>query len=82
MTSGTGNVGVNAATLTPPGASGSITASMGTPQSAAVNTAFATALQATVKDASNNPVSGATVTFTAPGSGASGDPDDAPRRCG
>jgi hypothetical protein len=45
---------------------------VGTPQSAAVNTAFATALQATVKDAGNNPVSGATVTFTAPGSGASG----------
>jgi hypothetical protein len=37
-----------------------------------VNTAFATALQATVKDAYNNPLSGVTVTFTAPGSGASG----------
>jgi hypothetical protein len=50
----------------------SITATGGTPQSATVNTAFTTALQATVKDASNNPVSGVTVTFTAPGSGASG----------
>ncbi|HJT87992.1 MAG TPA: Ig-like domain-containing protein, partial [Bryobacteraceae bacterium] len=49
----------------------SITASAGTPQSTAVNTAFSAALQATVKDGSNNPVSGVTVTFTAPGSGAS-----------
>ena len=37
-----------------------------------MNTSFATALAATVKDASSNPVSGVTVTFTAPGSGASG----------
>jgi len=50
----------------------SITATGGTPQSATVNSAFTTAFQVTVKDASNNPVSGATVTFTAPGSGASG----------
>ena len=49
----------------------SIIATAGTPQSATVNTAFATALQATVKDASSNPVSGVTVTFTAPASGAS-----------
>ncbi|HEX8837415.1 MAG TPA: Ig-like domain-containing protein [Candidatus Acidoferrum sp.] len=50
----------------------SITATAGTPQSATVNTAFTTSFQVTVKDASNNPVSGVTVTFTAPGSGASG----------
>jgi hypothetical protein len=50
----------------------SITATAGSPQSATVNTAFAMALQATVKNATNNPVSGVTVTFTAPGSGASG----------
>ena len=50
----------------------SITATAGTPQSATVNTAFATQLQATVKDSFNNPVSGVTVTFTAPASGASG----------
>jgi len=57
-------------TLTsPPPAS--IAASAGTPQTAAVSTAFAAGLQAIVKDASNNPVSGVTVTFTAPGSGAS-----------
>ena len=66
-----GNVTLNAAALT--GGSGtSIVATAGTPQSAAVSTAFATALQATVKDSGGNPVSGATVTFTAPASGASG----------
>src|SRR5438094_2281593 len=50
----------------------SITATAGTPQSATVNTAFTAQLQATVKDSFNNSVSGATVTFAAPGSGASG----------
>lgn len=54
------------------GAAASITATAGTPQSATINTAFATQLQATVKDSGNNPVSGVTVTFTAPASGASG----------
>ena len=54
------------------GAANSITATVGTPQSATVNTAFATQLQATVKDSFNNPVSGVTVTFAAPSSGASG----------
>ena len=49
----------------------SIVATAGTPQSATVNTAFATALQAMVKDANGNPLSGVTVTFTAPASGAS-----------
>ena len=48
------------------------TAAAGNLQSATVNTAFTTALQATVKDANNNPLSGVTVTFTAPSSGASG----------
>ena len=33
------------------------------------NTAFATALQATVMDSSSNPVSGVTVKFTAPATG-------------
>jgi hypothetical protein len=50
----------------------SVAPSVGSPQSATINTAFGTALQALVKDASNNPVSGVTVTFTAPGSGAGG----------
>jgi len=51
---------------------GSISASSGTPQSATVGTAFASPLVALVENASGNPVSGATVTFTAPSSGASG----------
>ena len=54
------------------GAAASIAATAGTPQSATVNTAFTSQLQATVKDSFNNPVSGVTVTFTAPGSGSSG----------
>jgi len=54
------------------GAAASITATAGTPQSTTVNTAFATQLQATVKDAGGNPVNGVTVTFTVPGGGASG----------
>jgi len=54
------------------GAPGSIAATAGTPQTATVNTAFATNLAATVKDTYGNPVPGATVTFNAPASGASG----------
>ncbi len=54
------------------GGTGTITATAGTPQSTTVSTAFATALQAKVVDASTNPVANATVTFTAPTSGASG----------
>ncbi len=50
----------------------SITTTGGTPQSAAIGTAFGTLLTASVRDASNNPVGGATVTFTAPLTGASG----------
>jgi hypothetical protein len=50
----------------------SIAATSGTPQSVAINTAFALPLVATVLDSDSNPVSGATVTFTAPGTGASG----------
>ena len=50
----------------------SIGATAGTPQTATVNTPFATNLAATVKDTFGNPVSGATVTFNAPASGASG----------
>jgi uncharacterized repeat protein (TIGR01451 family) len=48
-----------------------ITATAGTPQSTTVNTAFATALKATVTE-SGNAKSGIAVTFTAPGSGARG----------
>jgi hypothetical protein len=49
----------------------SITATTGAPQSATVNTVFVAALQATVKDSASSTVCGATVTFTAPASGAS-----------
>lgn len=56
----------------PTGTPASITATGGTPQSAAVNTAFASPLVATVEDASGNPLSGDTVTFTAPSTGQSG----------
>jgi len=54
------------------GEAASIMATDGTPQSTTINAAFATQLQATVKDAGNNPVSGVPATFTAPSSGASG----------
>jgi hypothetical protein len=48
----------------------SVSPTAGTPQSAPINTAFVTALKAVVRDASSNPVNGATVTFAAPASGA------------
>ncbi|HKW65252.1 MAG TPA: hypothetical protein VJN89_22055, partial [Candidatus Acidoferrum sp.] len=55
------------------GAPATMTANAGTtPQSATISTAFANPLAVTVKDAGSNPVSGVNVTFTAPGSGASG----------
>ena len=57
---------------TPTGLITTITATAGSGQNTTINTAFGTALQATVKDSNNSPVSGAAVTFTAPGSGASG----------
>ncbi|MEA2236859.1 MAG: hypothetical protein QOC81_1583 [Thermoanaerobaculia bacterium] len=53
-------------------ATASISATAGTPQSATVGNAFATAMQATVRDGGNALISGAGVTFTAPSSGASG----------
>src|SRR5207248_2324827 len=50
-----------------------ITATSGTPQSTTVATPFGSSLVVTVRDASNNPVAGVTVTFTAPATtGASG----------
>ena len=49
----------------------SITASQGTPQSTNVNSVFPTTLQVFVKDSNNNALSGMSVTFTTPGSGAS-----------
>src|SRR5665213_265544 len=43
-----------------------------TPQSTAISTAFTNPLAVTVKDAGGNPVNNVNVTFTAPGTGASG----------
>ena len=54
------------------GPPGLIVAVAGSGQSAVIGTAFGTNLQAKVTDASNNPLSGVIVTFTAPSSGASG----------
>jgi hypothetical protein len=48
-----------------------VNATGGTPQSATVNTVFVQALQATVRDTSDQPIAGVTVTFTLPVSGAS-----------
>jgi hypothetical protein len=53
------------------GPAASVAATMGSGQSTVTSTAFATPLQVTVKDAYGNPVSGVTVTFAVPGSGAS-----------
>ncbi len=53
-------------------AAGTLAIVAGTPQSAAINTAFAAALTVVVKSGTGTPVAGATVTFTAPASGASG----------
>jgi hypothetical protein len=46
-------------------------ATAGTPQSTIVNTPFATQLQVTVRDSASHLLNNITVTFTAPGSGAS-----------
>ena len=54
------------------GPAATITPTSGTSQGAALGGAFAVPLVATVVDSDSNPVSGVTVTFTAPASGASG----------
>ncbi len=48
-----------------------VNATGGTPQSAAINTAFGAALQVTVTDSAGTPISGVPVNFAAPGTGAS-----------
>ena len=53
------------------GAAKTITATAGSGQSTAISVNFATALVATVTDAGNNPVSGVSVSFAGPVSGAS-----------
>ena len=69
----TGLTTVNFSLTNTTGSATSMTANAGTtPQSATVSTAFANPLAVTVKDAGSNPVAGVNVTFTAPGSGASG----------
>jgi filamentous hemagglutinin family protein len=50
----------------------SIVATGGTPQSAVVNTNYGQALQVLVRDQFNNVIPGATVSFSVPGTGASG----------
>ena len=55
-----------------PGPPASIAIAGGNGQSAAINTTFANPLQVLVADANHNPMSGVTVTFTAPTSGATG----------
>ena len=57
MTSGSGNVTLSAAALS----GATVIVSGGTSQRATADTAFATALQATVTDGGGNPISGATV---------------------
>ena len=49
-----------------------VVAAAGTPQSALINTAFATPFQVTVWDANSQPVAGATVNFAVPSSGPGG----------
>jgi autotransporter-associated beta strand protein len=55
-----------------PGPASSLTIEAGNDQSAQVGSAFATRLKVLVKDAYDNAVPSASVTFTAPGSGAGG----------
>ena len=53
------------------GTASSITVASGSPQSAVINTAFPQRLTAVVKDSNGTAVSGISVSFSAPGSGAS-----------
>jgi hypothetical protein len=64
------SVTVNQAATAAPVPAG-VTATAGTPQTTAVGTPFGTALQATVTDSGGNLLSGVTVNFSAPSSGAS-----------
>ncbi len=66
-----GIAGSQTFSLTNVGVPASIAVSAGSGQSTTVTTAFAQSLRAIVRDAGNQPVSGATVTFAPPGAGAS-----------
>src|SRR6202521_1580841 len=72
VASATGATSANFSLSNLVGPAAKVTVTSGSGQSATINTAFAAPLVATVTDAGNNPVSGVVVTFTAPGSGASG----------
>ena len=61
----------NTVTVNPAGAAILTASGVSTPQTAYVNTAFATPLTVTVTDSYGNPLSGQTVTFTPPANGAS-----------
>jgi hypothetical protein len=67
--SNTASVLLNTANYAPPA---SVTPVSGTPQSAALNAAYATAFSAVIRDNASNPIPFTPVTFTAPASGASG----------
>ncbi len=54
-----------------PGPATTVSVASGSSQSASIGTSYASPLQALVRDANGNPVPNVTVTFTAPGSGAS-----------
>lgn len=71
VTDPTKNASTAAITITA-GAPATIVPTSGSGQTATVSTAFAAPLVATVLDGSSLPVSGASVTFTAPSTGASG----------
>ncbi len=64
-----GIAGTQSFALTNVGVPASIAVSAGSGQTTSVTTAFAASLRAIVRDASNQPVSGATVTFAPPGAG-------------
>ena len=63
--------GSSAAIAVTAAAPAAITVVSGTPQSASINSAFSSPLQALVKDGFGNPASGARVMFSVPSSGAS-----------
>jgi hypothetical protein len=66
------NAATSFSTVSVAQAPGSITVTGGNNQTVAVNSAFPVNLSVVVKDAASNPIVGATVTFTAPSTGASG----------
>jgi hypothetical protein len=73
VASSTGGLSVNSTSFDELAAPANIiTVVFGSGQSALVNKAFAAPLQALVTDGTGHPLAGITVTFTAPGSGASG----------